>query len=71
VTAIQKSSFWTFFARVGGLLAAAGKLEHDVMMEKADPAIAQALLTMPSTLAALSRISAKWTAVQSDIQAFL
>jgi hypothetical protein len=70
-TAVQKSNFFTVFGRISALLQAAGKLEKDVAAEQHDPEIAKALLTMPATLEALSKISAKWTAVESDLKAFL
>lgn len=70
VTGIKKSSFFTFFSRVSSLLSAAKLMERDVLAEEHDPAVAQALTTMPATLAALSTISAKWVKLQADLSAF-
>lgn len=69
-TSIRKSNLFTFYGRVSDLLRAANVLERDVVDEQHDPAIGAAVITMPATLGALSKISSEWVKVEADIKVF-
>lgn len=68
VTGVKKSNILSFFGRVQVLLVAADKLKKDVAGAQHDSALAQALMTMPATLAALSKVSEQWVKVEADLK---